>query len=147
MGRGLSSSAPVLARQAAEPRHPDGVEVLAGDLVEISLPSLLFLVQQEVLDGWLNVGQRGVVALRKGQIVTCEVTEVKEGGIDVKIVQFAPYDGVTDPTTITGSVDVGTAEAGEAVNLSFSPEGASRILGAVPLDLGSNGIWSIYQRS
>lgn len=70
MGRGLSSSAPVLARQAAEPRHPDGVEVLAGDLVEISLPSLLFLVQQEVLDGWLNVGQRGVVALRKGQIVS-----------------------------------------------------------------------------
>jgi len=70
MGRGLSSSAPVLARQAAEPGHPDGVEVLAGDLVEISLSSLLFLVQQEVLDGWLTVGRRGVVALRKGQIVS-----------------------------------------------------------------------------
>ncbi len=69
MGRGQSSSAPVLARQAAEPRRPDGVEVLAGDLVEISLSSLLFLVQQEVMDGWLTVGRRGVVTMRRGQII------------------------------------------------------------------------------
>lgn len=47
----------------------DGVEVLAGDLVEISLASLLFLVQQEVIDGWLTVGRRGVVTMRRGQII------------------------------------------------------------------------------
>lgn len=63
------------------------------------------------------------------------------GGIDVKIVHFTPNDGVTTEAPFSGSVDVGTAETGEAVNLSFSPDGASRILGAVPTDLGDNGIW------
>lgn len=79
----------------------------------------------------------GVVGLPAGATTVTSVP----GGIDVKIVQFAPYDGVTAPTTITGSVDVGSSETGEAVNLSFSPDGASRMLGAAPIDLGSNGIW------
>ncbi len=63
------------------------------------------------------------------------------GDIDVRVVTFSPYDAVTTPTVISGSVDVGTAEVGEAVNLSFNPDGEERILGAVPMDLGANGLW------
>lgn len=79
----------------------------------------------------------GVAGLPAG---ATSVTSVP-GGIDVKIVQFTPYDDVTAAAPFSGSVDVGTAETGEAVNLSFSRPGAERILGAVPIDLGSNGIW------
>lgn len=69
MGGERSSTASVLTPRPGEARKPDGVEVLGGDLVEISLSSLLFLVQQEVIDGWLTVGRRGVVMMRKGQII------------------------------------------------------------------------------
>ncbi len=63
------------------------------------------------------------------------------GDIDVRVVTFAPYDTVLTPTVITGIVDVGTAEVGEAVNLSFNPDGELRALGAVATDLGANGQW------
>ncbi len=62
-------TASVLTPRPVEARRHDGVEVLAGDLVEISLSSLLFLVQHEVIDGWMTVGRRGVVTMRKGQII------------------------------------------------------------------------------
>lgn len=63
------------------------------------------------------------------------------GDIDLRVVRFSPYDGVTTESTISGSIDVGTAETGEAVNLSFNPDGEPRILGAVPTSLGDNGTW------
>lgn len=45
-----------------------GVEILAGDLFEVSLASLLFLVQYEAISGWLTIARRGVVTLNKGHI-------------------------------------------------------------------------------
>lgn len=41
---------------------------MAGDLFEISLASLLFLVQYEGINGWLTVAKRGVVTMNKGHI-------------------------------------------------------------------------------
>ena len=48
--------------------RPRGVEVLTGDLFEISLASLLNLVQHEALTGWLSVARRGAITLKKGQL-------------------------------------------------------------------------------
>lgn len=50
----------------ATPR-PLGIEILGGDLFEVSLTSLLYLAQFEALTGWLLVGARGVITLHKGQ--------------------------------------------------------------------------------
>ena len=51
---------------ATTPR-PLGIEILGGDLFEVSLTSLLYLAQFEALTGWLLVGTRGVITLHKGQ--------------------------------------------------------------------------------
>lgn len=61
-----------VVRAHAEIREevPDihSVEILQGDLFEISLASLLHLAQYEALSGWLDVLRRGVIVLKKGQV-------------------------------------------------------------------------------
>lgn len=68
LGNGTSTAATAPAPRDAEDARPQGVEVLAGDLLEISLASLLFLIQYEAISGWLTVGRRGVVTMTKGHI-------------------------------------------------------------------------------
>jgi len=67
----LDNSASTVAAPAprdVEDTRPRGVEILDGDLLEISLASLLFLVQYEAINGWLTVGARGLVTMTKGHI-------------------------------------------------------------------------------
>lgn len=59
-------SLPALARE--DGRLSAGIEIVAGDLFELSMAALLHLAQFEALTGWLVVGQRGVVSVRKGQV-------------------------------------------------------------------------------
>ncbi len=53
--------------------HHDGVEILAGDLSDISLTSLLQLAQYEAISGWLCIARRGEISLSKGHVLdaTC----------------------------------------------------------------------------
>jgi len=53
--------------------HPGGVEILGGDLSDISLTSLLQLAQYEAISGWLCVARRGEIVLDKGHVLdaTC----------------------------------------------------------------------------
>lgn len=46
-----------------------GVEILSGDLRDISLISLLQLAQYEGTSGWLRVTRRGEIALRRGHVL------------------------------------------------------------------------------
>lgn len=46
-----------------------GVEILSGDLRDISLISLLQLAQYEGTSGWLRVVRRGEIALRRGHVL------------------------------------------------------------------------------
>lgn len=59
----------VTARGAAE----SGVEILSGDLSDISLSALLQLAQNEGISGWIEVRRRGAIALRQGHVLdaTC----------------------------------------------------------------------------
>jgi len=59
---------PTLLAARDEGRLSAGIEILAGDLFDLSLASLLHLAQYEALTGWLVVGVRGVITWRKGQI-------------------------------------------------------------------------------
>jgi len=52
-----------------EDRHPGGVEILSGDLSDISLTSLLQLAQYEAISGWLCVARRGEIVISKGQVL------------------------------------------------------------------------------
>lgn len=56
-----------------EDSHPGGVEILSGDLSDISLTSLLQLTQYEAISGWLCVARRGEITISKGQVqdATC----------------------------------------------------------------------------
>ena len=63
-----STVAAMYAPRDTEDTRSRGVEILAGDLFEISLASLLFLVQYEAINGWLTVARRGVITLNKGHI-------------------------------------------------------------------------------
>lgn len=49
--------------------HAGAVEILAGDLSDISLTSLLQLAQYEAISGWLCVPRRGEIVLDKGQVL------------------------------------------------------------------------------
>jgi len=49
--------------------HPGGVEILGGDLGDISLTSMLQLAQYEAISGWLCVARRGEIVLGKGQVL------------------------------------------------------------------------------
>lgn len=49
--------------------HPGGVEILSGDLSDISLTSLLQLAQYEAISGWLCVARRGEIVMDKGQVL------------------------------------------------------------------------------
>lgn len=50
-------------------RQVDGVEILSGDLADISLTSLIQLAQHELFTGWLVVARRGEIALVKGHVL------------------------------------------------------------------------------
>ncbi len=63
-----STVAALPAPRDTEDTRTRGVEILAGDLFEISLASLLFLVQYEAINGWLTITKRGVVTMTKGQL-------------------------------------------------------------------------------
>lgn len=63
-----STVAALPAPRDTEDIRARGVEILAGDLFEISLASLLFLVQYEAINGWLTIAKRGVVTMTKGHI-------------------------------------------------------------------------------
>lgn len=54
-------------RRLDDLERPWGIEILTGDLFEISLAALLNLVQHEALTGWLSVARRGAITLKKGQ--------------------------------------------------------------------------------
>ncbi|WP_395699233.1 hypothetical protein [Aquabacterium sp.] len=62
-------------------------------------------------------------------------------GIAAKTITFSSYDGVTTTSSFNAPVDVGTAEIGEAVTLTFPGTTDERILGAVNTSLGVNGNW------
>lgn len=47
----------------------EGVEILGGDLSDVSLPSLLQLMQYDALSGWLRVARRGEVVVRDGHVL------------------------------------------------------------------------------
>lgn len=49
--------------------HAGAVEILGGDLSDISLTSLLQLAQYEAISGWLCVPRRGEIVLEKGQVL------------------------------------------------------------------------------
>lgn len=65
-----STVAALPAPRDTEDTRARGVEILAGDLFEVSLASLLFLVQYEAISGWLTVARRGVVSLTRGHIAS-----------------------------------------------------------------------------
>lgn len=50
-------------------KHEGGVEILGGDLSDISLTSLLQLAQYEAVSGWLCIARRGEIVLSKGQVL------------------------------------------------------------------------------
>jgi len=56
-------------------------------------------------------------------------------------ITFTPYNGFDTPRALAASTDVGTPEGVEAVLLSFIGPPQNRILGDVPIALGSNGHW------
>jgi len=57
-----------------------GVEILSGDLRDISLSSLLQLAQYEGASGWLRVARRGEIALRRGHVLDARCGAL--GGIE-----------------------------------------------------------------
>lgn len=67
---------PTLPAARDDGRLSAGIEILAGDLFELSLAALLHLAQYEALTGWLIVGVRGEITWRKGQ-----VTGARSGGL------------------------------------------------------------------
>lgn len=60
---------PVNARLEIIDNHDGGVEILSGDLSDISLTSLLQLAQYEAISGWLCIARRGEIALNKGHVL------------------------------------------------------------------------------
>lgn len=46
-----------------------GVEILSGDLSDIGLSTLLQLVQNEGISGWIEVRRRGTIALSQGHVL------------------------------------------------------------------------------
>lgn len=62
-------------------------------------------------------------------------------GIAAKTITFSNYDGVTTTSSFNAPVDVGTAEIGQPVTLTFPGTDDERILGAVNTSLGVNGSW------
>lgn len=58
-----------VVRSSIVARHPNCVEILSGNLADISLTSLLQLAQYEVISGWLEVSRRGEVAISKGHVL------------------------------------------------------------------------------
>lgn len=85
-----------------------------------------------------------LIALAAALPAQATVVFVTPGNIAATTVTFSPYDNITTPVSITSAVDVGQAEGVESVQLSFDDmsSGADpRILGAVPTELGKNGLW------
>lgn len=61
------------SERATVERHANCVEILSGDLADISLTSLIQLAQYEVFSGWLVIARRGEIAIGKGHVLdaTC----------------------------------------------------------------------------
>jgi hypothetical protein len=61
--------------------------------------------------------------------------------IDARVIHFNGYDSFDSARVLAPVTDVGTAEVGERVDLAFTNDSVTHVLGPVAASFGRNGSW------